>query len=100
MKQKIQSLLTSKLGTESFRKNSPCISRDLWDSALKESGFLGVDLEFRDFASQECHEISVLVSTAIDLNKYRKADMEWLYIIADVHDATQMALAESVLNQL
>lgn len=87
------------LGVEDSRQNSPCLSEDRWNVALRSNGFSGVDVEFRDFASEECHETSVIVSTAVDrslVHDLARNGTSWPLIIANVHDATEMALAERV----
>ncbi|KAF2266737.1 hypothetical protein CC78DRAFT_595404 [Lojkania enalia] len=92
------------LGTEDYRQHSPCLTPDRWRQALLENGFSGIDVEFRDFVSEECHEISVMISTAIDPitspQMPLSAKVYWPFVIADVYDPAQLALAESIRTQL
>ncbi|KAF1949998.1 hypothetical protein CC80DRAFT_598435 [Byssothecium circinans] len=87
------------LGVEDSRQNSPCLNKEQWDVALKECGFAGAEVEFRDFEAQECHETSVIIATTTEasLPDYVSGTkLEWPLIIADTYDATEMALAESI----
>lgn len=52
------------MGTESYREWSPCVTEDRWHSLLSSNGFTGVDFSLPDFYSSECHEMSLMVSTA------------------------------------
>ncbi|KAF5863618.1 hypothetical protein ETB97_009712 [Aspergillus alliaceus] len=51
------------LSRESFRSQGPCIKTQDWHDLLQKNGFSGVDHEFRDYKSDECHELSVLITT-------------------------------------
>ena len=52
------------LGSEDYRQLSPCVTEDHWASLLKRNGFSGVDHTFRDFQSSDCHQWSIMMSTA------------------------------------
>ncbi|KAL9073303.1 MAG: hypothetical protein Q9157_004798 [Trypethelium eluteriae] len=52
------------LSTESFRQDSPCISKTQWHELLKENGFSGVDFALPDYQDEICHENSVMIATA------------------------------------
>ena len=54
------------LSTEEFRQNGPCLSEKSWNSVLKQNGFSGVDVTFRDYESDGCHELSILITTKLD----------------------------------
>lgn len=54
------------LSVEPERAWSPCLSETEWNSVLAENGFGGVDLAFRDFEDDVCHENSILVATATE----------------------------------
>ncbi|KAL9088429.1 MAG: hypothetical protein Q9165_006153 [Trypethelium subeluteriae] len=54
------------LGEEEARRWSPCISEEQWHQALLATGFSGVDFELPDYEAELCHEMSVLVSTAVE----------------------------------
>ena len=53
------------LSTEPFRKWGPAMSSVTWGNILSETSFSGIDLELEEYASGECHELSILISTAI-----------------------------------
>ncbi|KAF4635270.1 hypothetical protein G7Y89_g2822 [Cudoniella acicularis] len=52
------------LAQDNFRPQGPTMSSEFWASILKDEGFSGIDLEFLEFASEECQELSILLSTA------------------------------------
>ncbi|KAI0201207.1 hypothetical protein F4808DRAFT_469860 [Astrocystis sublimbata] len=49
---------------EKARDSGPAINEDTWDCILKDSGYSGVDLCFRDYEGDTPHLISIMVSTA------------------------------------
>lgn len=49
--------------TEEYRSDGPCLSEEQWDELLQQNGFTGVEAAFRDYESDACHELSILVST-------------------------------------
>ncbi|KAB8270078.1 reducing type I polyketide synthase [Aspergillus minisclerotigenes] len=51
--------------SESFRSQGPCIETADWHKLLQQNGFSGVEQEFRDYQSAECHELSILITTKI-----------------------------------
>ncbi|KAJ5971601.1 PKS-NRPS protein [Penicillium vulpinum] len=56
------------LGGDDGRRMGPTITRDQWDSLLKETGFSGVDNVTHDFIDTSKHMTSVMVSQAVDEN--------------------------------
>jgi NADPH:quinone reductase-like Zn-dependent oxidoreductase len=53
------------IGIDDSREWSPCISEEKWNEVLTQNEFSGNDLILRDFESKSCHQMSVIVSTAI-----------------------------------
>ncbi|KAK1253222.1 hypothetical protein MKX07_001299 [Trichoderma sp. CBMAI-0711] len=51
-------------GINGNSQSSPLLSTPEWEGVLVKSGFSGVALEFKDFASEEEHEVSLLISNA------------------------------------
>lgn len=51
---------------DDFRQHSPLVEEDRWSSLLQEAGFSGVDMAFKDHDDPEFHNMSVLVSTAVE----------------------------------
>ncbi|KAF2022424.1 hypothetical protein BU24DRAFT_338244 [Aaosphaeria arxii CBS 175.79] len=82
------------LGVEDYRKHSPCLNTEQWDTALRKSGFSGAEVEFRDFEDKEIHETSVIIGTAVESVATEGSD--WPLIIADVYNDVDMALAERI----
>ncbi|KAF5872206.1 putative polyketide synthase protein [Botrytis fragariae] len=52
------------LATDPYRHWGPAISSQKWDSILLQHGFSGIDVELPEFASPECQEQSIIISTA------------------------------------
>jgi NADPH:quinone reductase-like Zn-dependent oxidoreductase len=75
------------------------MTEERWDHTLRGSGFSGVDTEFRDFVSEECHEVSVLVSTATKAEPDDEIHQVWPHIIADVYNTSQAAQANSLMKE-
>jgi NADPH:quinone reductase-like Zn-dependent oxidoreductase/ubiquinone/menaquinone biosynthesis C-methylase UbiE len=58
-------LLPGWWASEDNRKWSPCVTPQRWDQLLKQERFSGTDHVFRDFEDDSCHELSIMVSTAV-----------------------------------
>jgi NADPH:quinone reductase-like Zn-dependent oxidoreductase/SAM-dependent methyltransferase len=52
------------LGATEGRQDTPTLETAGWQGALSRCGFSGVDVEMRDYASLEDHELSVIISSA------------------------------------
>ncbi|KAL2835135.1 polyketide synthase [Aspergillus cavernicola] len=53
---------------EVWRRHSAAVSEPLWDQCLRANGFSGSDLVLRDYNSDECHNMSIITTTAIAPN--------------------------------
>ncbi|KAJ5644416.1 hypothetical protein N7507_010427 [Penicillium longicatenatum] len=51
-------------GVDDGRVNSPALTVDDWDGALKGSGFHGIEAVFPEFDDTECHEMDIIVANA------------------------------------
>ncbi|KAH8201344.1 hypothetical protein TruAng_004512 [Truncatella angustata] len=51
---------------EEWRPFSAAVPESQWDTCLKASGFSGNDLTIRDYQDDDCHFMSIIVSTAVD----------------------------------
>ncbi|KAL4999764.1 hypothetical protein BDV10DRAFT_200455 [Aspergillus recurvatus] len=51
---------------EEWRGNSAAVSEVIWDQILRANGFSGSDFVLRDHASEECHIMSIIVTTAVE----------------------------------
>ncbi|KAL7916739.1 putative PKS-NRPS protein [Trichoderma velutinum] len=54
------------LGGDDGRRYGPTITRDQWDSLLKDTGFSGVDHVINDFVDESKYMTSVMISQAVD----------------------------------
>ncbi|RDL32026.1 Reducing type I polyketide synthase [Venustampulla echinocandica] len=53
------------LGSEEYRQQTPLVSEERWHEVFQQNGFSGTDVVLRDFISEECHERSLMISTAL-----------------------------------
>ncbi|KAM3083977.1 hypothetical protein ACMFMG_001916 [Clarireedia jacksonii] len=81
---------------EDNRRNSPYISEQKWHELLGENGFTGADIVFRDYEVPECHEWSIIVSTA---SESVPQDIPSVIIIADPTSSNQQELARRFQTQ-
>ena len=54
-------------GVDVPKRWSPMFLEDEWQQMLLQQGFSGIDVSFRDYESQICHQETVAISTALDL---------------------------------
>jgi NADPH:quinone reductase-like Zn-dependent oxidoreductase/SAM-dependent methyltransferase len=54
------------LGVQDGRKLSPSLSVEAWDVVLRECGFSGPEMVFRDFEQNHAHETGVFITTAVE----------------------------------
>ncbi|KAM0794237.1 reducing type I polyketide synthase [Usnea florida] len=54
------------LAMEEYRQWSPCVSTRSWHEILTQHGFSGTDIVLADFQNHNCHESSIIVSTAVE----------------------------------
>ncbi|KAH8430732.1 uncharacterized protein LDX57_008396 [Aspergillus melleus] len=88
------------LSSESFRAQGPCIDVDCWNRILQETGFSGIDHEFRDYRGSQCHELSVLVSTKVQHPGTPSGDFNGIDIITDQTNHGATILADSLQRVL
>lgn len=76
----------------------PILTEDGWNAALRQAGFSGVDMIFRDNEWKPRHRVSTLVTTNPEDDVKAEADLESWIILADPKSETQTAYA-GVLQQ-
>ena len=54
------------LGCEEYRAWGPCVSEARWADLFASNGFSGADLVFRDNDHEEGHEMSMIITTAVE----------------------------------
>lgn len=54
------------IAREKWRPHSPAVSEVVWDHRLRKNGFSGNDMVIRDYQSEDCHVVSIIVSTAME----------------------------------
>ncbi|EHA21280.1 hypothetical protein ASPNIDRAFT_118598 [Aspergillus niger ATCC 1015] len=86
-----------RIGTETYRQTSPCISSEKWGELLKETGFSGCDLVVDDYDADICREGSMIVSTAVAPSP---VEITTVNIIIQPEDQTQADLAAAISGRL
>jgi NADPH:quinone reductase-like Zn-dependent oxidoreductase len=59
-------LLTLVSGTEENRQLSPLVDEETWNTLMIKTGFTGTELVLRDYESDLCHEMSFIISKAVE----------------------------------
>jgi NADPH:quinone reductase-like Zn-dependent oxidoreductase len=59
-------LFTLVLGTEGNRQLSPLVDEETWNALMIKTGFTGTELVLRDYESDLCHEMSFIISKAVE----------------------------------
>ncbi|TEY78486.1 hypothetical protein BOTCAL_0048g00120 [Botryotinia calthae] len=54
------------LGKEDHRAMGATVTESVWDNILRENGYSGVDFCLHDYTDELCHQMSIIVSTALD----------------------------------
>ena len=85
------------LSTEKSREWSPCISHEQWNHILTSQGFSGVDLLLRDYQSEECHENSIMIATALG-ESCTVSPQKKLTIIVDTESSAQATVADRLCH--
>ncbi|KAI9373556.1 polyketide synthase [Aspergillus egyptiacus] len=78
---------------EDWRGHSAAVSETLWDQCLQANGFSGNDLVLRDYNSDECHNMSIIISTATVLedDTQRRAKPHLVLVIEKSEEQEKLA---------
>jgi hypothetical protein len=76
-----------------------------WDSILRSTGYSGVDIEVKDFPWDECHNESMMISTATDTSEGHTLHLEnvreeLILIVAACSDPAAFALANGISRKI
>lgn len=52
-------------GNEDIRQWSPCVTTDEWHRILLRTGYSGSEIVLNDYEDSLCHEMSIIISTAV-----------------------------------
>ncbi|KAL6875418.1 polyketide synthase [Trichoderma longibrachiatum] len=87
---------------EDWRPHSAAISEKLWDKCLRNNGFSGNDVIFRDYKSEACHIVSIILTTAVEEPKLAPVIKPGKLVIVVDEQKTylQTRMAELVRQQL
>ncbi|KAJ5747735.1 uncharacterized protein N7511_009431 [Penicillium nucicola] len=87
--------------TESYRQYGNLIDESHWDEVLRQYGFSGSELVFCDHDDTSSHEISVIISSAVQEPKNPEDPCPCpISLLLDPAGASQKALAENLHHQL
>lgn len=70
------------IGSEEHRPLGPCMTPEKWHDLLARNGFSGIDLIFRDYESAVCHELDIMVSSAVAAPPDQPGSLNFI-IVAD-----------------
>lgn len=87
------------LSTEKEREWSPCVSAAHWGDLLRANGFQGVDITFRDYEDDICHESSILIATADHAVSPANATAD-MTLLVNTQSVLQTTVAESLRTDL
>ncbi|KAK3302820.1 polyketide synthase [Chaetomium strumarium] len=93
---------------EEWRPHSAAVTEPMWDKLLRANGFSGNDVLLRDYKSEECHIMSVIVSTARQETKVQqngvsepnKPKRRAVLVVDETPSEEQMQLARLVGGRL
>ncbi|TFB04561.1 Compactin diketide synthase mokB [Trichoderma ghanense] len=87
---------------EDWRPHSAAIPEKLWDKCLRNNGFSGNDVIFRDYKSEACHIVSIILTTAVEEPRLAPViQPSKLVIVVDEQKSyLQTRMAELVQQQL
>ncbi|TAQ90890.1 hypothetical protein B7494_g783 [Chlorociboria aeruginascens] len=92
------------LGIEQHRLWNPCVTKGEWNEALLRTGFSGSELIFDDYEDPLCHEMSIIISTAVDtdITKTVSAGLSTTHvmIVIDTTSALQVAMSSQIRAML
>ncbi|KAL8665801.1 MAG: hypothetical protein Q9202_001923 [Teloschistes flavicans] len=83
------------LSSESYRDMGPCIAAHDWNDLLVQTGFSGVDLNFKDYKAEVCHDWSALIATASP-EVTQKPQTSKATVIMDTRSSHQHRMAEEL----
>lgn len=78
----------------------PILTEDGWDAALRQAGFSGVDMVFRDNEWKPRHRVSTLVTTVPVDSVEAAGDCQSWVILADSSSGPQASFAAALQNKL
>jgi hypothetical protein len=61
----------------------------MWNIVLRRQGFGGVEVELKEFESDECQELSILLSTAVAGKEREVVGRGFVTIVVDPTSASQ-----------
>ncbi|OQE34925.1 hypothetical protein PENCOP_c015G04031 [Penicillium coprophilum] len=89
---------------DKWRPHSPAVSEAVWDRCLSKNGFSGNDMIIRDYKSEDCHVVSIILSTAVEEAQNHavpRVDASKLVLVVDkIPSDKQLRLAKSVRDSL
>nr|ALQ32786.1 putative polyketide synthase [Fusarium babinda] len=88
---------------EEWRPHSAAIPEHLWDKCLRDNGFSGNDLVIRDYVDDQCHIMSVIVTTAMETAESASQEPtkgRIILLISDENSPKEQELASHLRSQL
>ncbi|KAF4443314.1 polyketide synthase [Fusarium austroafricanum] len=85
---------------EEWRPHSAAIPEHSWDKCLRDNGFSGNDMVIRDYEDDQCHIMSVIVTTTMEAVSQEPSKGRLIFLVSDGSSSREKGLADSVRTQL
>jgi hypothetical protein len=87
------------LSNEEYKKWGPALSTEMWNTVLTRQGFGGVEADLKEFESEECQELSILLSTAAMGTEHGVVERGFVTIVVDLTSPSQQKDAQALQNE-
>ncbi|KAL9020486.1 MAG: hypothetical protein Q9185_002259 [Variospora sp. 1 TL-2023] len=85
-------------GTENYRSRTPLVNLERWDLLLKSTGFSGVDIHWPDHEDDQLKDLSILVSTASEVQNKLPQVPQRISIVVNEKTIFQQEVAQGLLQ--
>ncbi|UKZ46287.1 Type I Iterative PKS [Trichoderma virens] len=85
---------------EEWRPHSAAVPEKMWDKCLRDNGFTGNDVILRDYKTEACHIVSIIITTAVEEPKLAPEPGKLVIVVDEQKSYRQTRLAELVQKQL
>ncbi|KAK7427746.1 hypothetical protein QQZ08_005684 [Neonectria magnoliae] len=77
---------------EAWRPHSAAVPEHIWDKCLADNGFSGNDVVIRHYKNDQCHIMSVIVTTAVQEPARSRSERSRLVLVVDRQQSEQQLL--------
>ncbi|KAL8652640.1 MAG: hypothetical protein Q9210_002566 [Variospora velana] len=87
-------------GTENYRSRTPLVNLERWDLLLESTGFSGVDIHWPDHEDEQLKDLSILVSTASEVQNKLPQVPQRISIVVSENAIFQQEVAQGLRAHL